>query len=437
MVISVPKLKKNKPLYGKFNKIPVNWELRSIKDLVKSDKKVTYGIVQPGEYDPNGILLIRGKDYTNGWADEEDFFRVSETLHNDYIRSITKAGDVLICIVGSVGISSLVPEWISISNITQTTARISCDGKKINSKFMMYFLNSPWGRLQSLKFTKGSVQPGLNLNDVEKFLIPCPSIHEQKKIVDILSNVDNLIGVYGKAIDSTKVLKKGLMQKLLTKGIGHKKFIKTSLGPRYLNVEIPESWKIYKLKDMLTQSISYGIILHNEVKNGVPMIVSGNIGDKNGIKKNLRYINPQIEKKYSRTRLKGGEILIALVGATIGQLTVAPEWCNGYNVSRHLAVIRFKDDFIPVFFAYLLKLSIYQKKIIIQTVGSAQPVINLGQLSSFKILIPERKEQQKIASILSSTDDKISELESKKQSLESLKKGLMQKLLTGQIRVKV
>ena len=47
-----------KSLYGKFDKIPIRWELNQIKDLVKSDKKVTYGIVQPGKFVKNGILLI-------------------------------------------------------------------------------------------------------------------------------------------------------------------------------------------------------------------------------------------------------------------------------------------------------------------------------------------------------------------------------------------
>ena len=71
------------------------------------------------------------------------------------------------------------------------------------------------------------------------------------------------------------------------------------------------------------------------------------------------------------------------------------------------------------------------------TIGSAQPVINLGELSKFILPIPALNEQQKIATILSNVDSQIQKQQECKSKLESLKKGLMQKLLTGQIRVKV
>jgi len=71
------------------------------------------------------------------------------------------------------------------------------------------------------------------------------------------------------------------------------------------------------------------------------------------------------------------------------------------------------------------------------TIGSAQPVINLGTLSKFIIVIPSIYEQQKIVSILSSIDSKITKLESKRKSIQDMKKRLKEKLLTGQIRITI
>lgn len=71
------------------------------------------------------------------------------------------------------------------------------------------------------------------------------------------------------------------------------------------------------------------------------------------------------------------------------------------------------------------------------TPAVSQTNINATNLKSVLVPVPPNQEQNKIASILGTVDSKISELESKKLSLEKLKKGLMQKLLTGQIRVKV
>jgi len=146
-------------------------------------------------------------------------------------------------------------------------------------------------------------------------------------------------------------------------------------------------------------------------------------------------ISKQLEEKFKKTRLEGGEILMALVGATIGQLTIAPQTCRGYNVSRALAVIRLKADYIPEFYAYFLKSNLIQKKIKIMTSGSAQPVINLEEISKFKLPIPSKHEQQKIVNDLLNIESKINETLDYKSKLENLKKGLMQKLLTGQIRV--
>ena len=126
-----------------------------------------------------------------------------------------------------------------------------------------------------------------------------------------------------------------------------------------------------------------------------------------------------------------------VVGATIGKLTVAPKWTKDHNVSRHLGVIRLKNENSPEYYAYLLKSDIYQKIIFSQTVGSAQPVINLKALSQIKISIPPLPEQKQISSILSNIDIQIQKEKIHKSNLEKLKKGLMQKLLTGQIRVKM
>ena len=70
---------------------------------------------------------------------------------------------------------------------------------------------------------------------------PYHPLKEQQKIASILSNVDNLIQKTDQIIEQTQRLKKGLMQRLLTKGIGHTKFKKTELG------EIPEEWQ-FELK---------------------------------------------------------------------------------------------------------------------------------------------------------------------------------------------
>jgi len=212
--------------------------------------------------------------------------------------------------------------------------------------------------------------------------------------------------------------------------MGHTEFKPFTLGPRYIRENIPTEWKILSLNSMITQPISYGVLVPEEDHEGIPMIRSGEIDSPGGIERNLMLISKHLEEKCKKTRLEGGEILMALVGATIGQLTIAPSSCKGYNVSRALAVIRLKNDYISKFYTYFMKSDLIQKKIKVMTSGSAQPVINLEEISKFKFPIPTKPEQQKIASILSNVDDSIQKTTEQIEKTKQLKTGLMQKLLT-------
>jgi len=117
--------------------LPKEWGCVRIHDVVQETRRVTYGIVQPGDYTPLGVLLIRGQDYIKGWAEPDEFFRVARPLHELYKRSTTIGGDVLMCIGGATtGAVNVVPDWITEAKITQTTARIACDQRKANTRFI-------------------------------------------------------------------------------------------------------------------------------------------------------------------------------------------------------------------------------------------------------------------------------------------------------------
>ncbi len=198
-------------------RIPKHWNLRMLKEIVQPNRRITYGIVQPGEFDPNGIPLIRGQDYINGWAAAEAFFKVRRSLHTLYHRSLTKCGDLLICIVGATtGSVAQVPGWLEEANITQTTARIACDPKQVNPRFGFHVLKSTFGQMQVRRYIKGSAQPGLNLRDVELFWVPLPpDLREQESIATVLDNHDSLIKLAQAQFEKLNQIKFGLMADLL------------------------------------------------------------------------------------------------------------------------------------------------------------------------------------------------------------------------------
>lgn len=215
-----PKYEDTPELYkeSKLGMMPKEWEEKQLSEIVDRLSPVTYGIVQPGKYDPDGILLIRGQDYISGWAKEPEFFRVCEKLHKQFIRSKITRGDILMCIVGATyGAVSVAPEWIEEANITQTTARIRCDKNNFSPLYLEYYLKSEFGKYFINKYVKGSAQPGLNLGDIDKFIIRFPKeFKEQKLIGESLQSIDRKIISEQTYLNKLQQLKAGLMSDLLS-----------------------------------------------------------------------------------------------------------------------------------------------------------------------------------------------------------------------------
>lgn len=169
--------------------VPEGWVMLSLRYLVDERRPITYGIVQPGPSDPTGRYMVRGQDYSFGWANPTDIFRVSQAVEEPYRRARLKSGDIVITIVGAgVGNLATVPDFLDGANITQTTARIAPNLDRVASEFLRYSLSSRVGQTQVALYQKGAAQPGLNLEHLSAFMIPLPPIHAQAAIIEHLDD---------------------------------------------------------------------------------------------------------------------------------------------------------------------------------------------------------------------------------------------------------
>ena len=299
------------------------------------------------------------------------------------------------------------------------------NNSKIITDYLYYLLQKKEEEFKGMGQT--GTQATLNTNIVGSTLIAIPTIKEQKKIASILSTVDEQIDNIDALIEKNKELKKGLMQTLLTKGIGHTKFKTTEIG------EIPEEWNIFKLSDCATIIDS----LHETPEyseSGFPMI---RVVDVNGKAINTKLTNKVCEtiyKKFTKKyEPKQGDIIMSRVGSygLVSYLKDSERVCLGQNI------VIITTELCKKYLFYVLSSEYVKNNIEKVTVGSSQKTLSLANINELKILIPSIKEQNKISLILSDIDEKIEKYENKKQKLEELKKGLMQQLLSGQIRVNI
>jgi type I restriction enzyme, S subunit len=210
-----PNLQFTKTPVGVF---PEDWKLVQLSDLVEPARGIRYGIVQPGDYDPDGRYMIRGQDYSEvkGWAEPSEVFRVSAGIEERYRNARVKTGDLIMTIVGYCGHVEMIPDWLDGANLTQTTARIAVQPEMAVSAYCKYALLSPIGRNQVAAYLKGAAQPGLNCGDVEQFLLPLPGTPEQTAIAEVLTDMDAELAALEQRREKTRALKQAMMQELLT-----------------------------------------------------------------------------------------------------------------------------------------------------------------------------------------------------------------------------
>lgn len=209
---SVPKLR--------FPDFDGGWRPRALRAFVDPQRKITYGIVQPGEFVAEGVPLVRGGDYSDGWVPFDHIKRVTPKIDAPYKRSKLKADDLLMTIVGAnTGTIAKVPDWLNGANITQTTARIAVDRESADTGFILQCLQSDIGQNEVRKYIKGAAQPGLNLSDVERFRVPAPSLPEQRKIASFLGAVDTKIAQLAEKKRLLENYKKGCVQQLFSQKI--------------------------------------------------------------------------------------------------------------------------------------------------------------------------------------------------------------------------
>jgi type I restriction enzyme S subunit len=305
--------------------------------------------------------------------------------------------------------------------------KIEHDSQLLDRYFHYYLLDDVTVRMKNE--SHGSTMLHVTKGGMEKLLIQLPPLPEQQKIAEILSTVDDKIEVIDQQIIETQALKKGLMQRLLTKGIGHTEFKDSPLGM------IPKSWKVSKISEIADinkrslpnttdDDFEFYYIDLSAVKSGTIEFPTEKVLFSNSPSR-------------ARRILRHGDVIMATVRPNLLGIGFADFKTDDFICSTGFALISHKENSDGKYIYQNLYSENVQSQINKLIVGSNYPAINSSDVQNIKIPMPPLSEQQKIAEILSSVDDKLEVLSEKKTHYQELKQGLMQQLLTGKIRVKV
>lgn len=280
--------------------------------------------------------------------------------------------------------------------------------------------------------TTGSNYPAVNAKNVYSYTISLPPLPEQQRIADILSRVDEEIEKVDQIIEMTEKLKKGLMQQLLTKGIGHTKFKKTKLG------EIPEGWEVTTLNDVCKCVIDCKNRTPKYFEDGEYFVVrTPNVRDGKLRLSEALHTDKDHYNEWTKRGVPEANDLLITREAPAGEFCLIPEdikLCLGQRMMLARADL---TCITPEMLLYWFQSPIMQRYIQAISTGSTVKHLKVGQIKNLPVLMPSIKEQKQLTSILQEVDNKSSYYQSLKTKLLALKQGLMQDLLSGRVRIPV
>lgn len=306
---------------------------------------------------------------------------------------------------------------------------------KINSRFLYYSLYKKLNHI-TFRYFIGSGLEHLQKQDFkDNFEIVFPeNPAEQRKIAEILETVDNAIEKTNKIIEKYKRIKQGLMQDLLTKGIDENGNIRSERTHKFKDSpvgRIPEEWEVERLGDVINLNPDKLYFEKGKIINYIDIesVEESKI-------QNIEIF--KIEEAPSRAQrvVKTRDVIVSTVRPNLKAFTIIPPQFDGYVCSTGFAVLRAKSQVDSRFLFYTVwHDDIFLNQVLPLVVGSNYPAVNSADLLNIVIPFPSFSEQRRIAEILSQIDETIEKEEQYKQKLERLKKGLMEDLLTGKVRV--
>lgn len=392
---------------SEFKNLPSGWKVVRLGDVCDFYKGKG---ISKDDISENGIFCIRYGELYTTYSEKIDKIYSKTNLNTDELF-LSKCNDIIIPCSGETAqdiakASCVLLDGIALGGDLNVLRTLE------NGIFLSYYLNVI-AKKDIAKIAQGVSIVHLYASELKNLKIKIPPVDEQKKIVEILSTWDEAINLTINLIESKKQFKKALMQNLLTAKIRFPQF--------------KGEWKEIKLGNFLEEKSernTKNIDLILSVTNKFGFVTQVEYFDKSVASDNTA--NYKIVRKgnfaYNPSRINVGSIAL-LESYEIGILSpmyVVFECLKNLD-NRFLKFWFQSHSFMGNLFKYLA--------------GSVRESLNFNDMKTISIKLPNLKEQQKIVEVLTACDDEINLLNLKLENLKKQKQGLMQKLLSGKVRI--
>jgi type I restriction enzyme S subunit len=433
----------NEGFTGSVGLVPEGWSLKRFEDITNNIKS---GLSRRIVAQDIGIPVLISGNIKNNRLDLTalKYWYVNDPQGSDTSKYVLKNGDILLCFINSLSqigkvclFKDIGRQAIYTTNLFRITTL-----PDYAPEFIYQLMTYETFKEEIALITKPAVnQASFTKTDLVEIPLLIPPKLERDKIAKILTSVDEVIEKTQAQIDKLKNLKTGMMQELLTKGIGHTEFKDSPVG------SIPVGWDAVSIGHLLSSNIIASVQDGNHgekhpksadfVPVGIPFVMASDIHDQ---EIDVEGSNKITEEIYNGLRIGfsvAGDVLLSHK-ATVGLTAVVPENIKRIMLTPQVTYYRISDQskLYNWYLHYCFQSGYFQERLSILSAQSTRSYIGIKAQADMLIALPSYlTEQKKIVDVLKSLDSKIRLIKTKVNVLKDTKKALMQDLLTGKVRV--
>ena len=383
-------------------------EYKSLGSMV--NRKIGYGIVQPGQSVPDGVPVIKVNNLISGLKSPSELDTTARENEAKYSRTRLHGGELIVSVVGTIGKTAIVPKSFAGCNLVRATALIDIEDE-LMSKWVKYYFDSPCGQSYIEQNLNTTVQPTLNIKSLVEMPIPIRDTTEMKKNVLLLSAVDEKIEVNRQINDNLYAQAKAIFDN------------------HFINIDaIPAGWRKGNLLDIANYL------------NGLAMQKFRPQGNEIGLPvlkiKELRQGSCDDSSELCSLRIKpeyiihDGDVIFSWSGSLLVDI-----WCGGTcGLNQHL--FKVTSDIYDKWFYYLWTAHHLARFIAIAAdKATTMGHIKREELAKAEVLIPCEEDYTSLTSIMQPIFELIISNRIEARKLAALRDELLPKLMSGEIDV--
>lgn len=419
------------------------WSYAPLASLADPERGISYGIVQPGSHDSDGVPIVRVNDIRNGRISQADPLRVSSTIESKYGRTRLRGGEVLLTLVGTVGESAIVPAEIAGWNVARAVAVIPINGDVSADWVYLCLKSRPIQHLINMWCTT-TVQATFNLRDVARLPIPLPPAKIRNEITRILRTFDDKIELNRQTNETMEAMARALFKSwfidfdlVRAKAAGRKPVnldsATAALFPKQFasddDGDLPLEWSRQQIRDVseinswtLSRHDSLDVIDYIEISE----VMRGNIA-------NIARYDRGEEPSRARRRLRHGDTVLSTVRPDRGAFFLCLGPSESLMASTGFAVVTPTAVPWSVVYSALTQPEVFEH-LGHHAHGGAYPAVSPDVIGSYPVTIPNDRRildafHRIVAPLLERADHNRSEA----QQLAAARDSLLPKLLAGEL----